>query len=261
MTLEKPLRPKSIIEFKLGRKRYHFSPRPLATLAAVVVFPLLLLLGFWQLHRADIKREILATYQTNSHAAPAGTLTTLTEPLPLQFQRISVKGHFVNSQQILLDNRFNEHKAGYEVLTPFKLTNSNAYLLVNRGWIQRGRNRTIMPIFETPDDKEIVTLSGYVNYPKQRNLLLGPNLEAPKQGLSIAQNIQLDQISDTLQHPVYPLILLLDEESEHGFSRHWNPVTMTPDIHMGYAVQWFALAASLLIIYIVVNLKSEKLRD
>jgi surfeit locus 1 family protein len=261
MTVENSVNPKSIIEFKLGSKHYHFSPRPLATLATVIVFPLLLVLGFWQLHRADIKREVLELYQTNSAHPPAITYTKITEPFPKQFQRVSVRGHFIPSQQILLDNRFHEHQVGYQVITPFKLEESNTYLFINRGWIPRSRSRTIIPTFETPPEKQIITLSGYASYPKESNFLVGPNLETPKPGTAIVQSVQIDQLSEIVQHPAYPFILLLDEQQNHGFTRSWTPVTMGPDTHLGYAVQWFALAASLVIIYVAVNLRSEKARD
>ena len=261
MTVEKSANPKSIIEFKFGRKHYAFSPRPLATLATVIALPLLLMLGFWQLHRADVKREILALYHTNSAALPTMVYSTINEPLPAPFQHIAVRGHFAPDQQILLDNRFNEHQVGYQVITPFKLEDSNTYLLINRGWTPRHRNRAVMPTFETPDQKEIVTLSGYVSYPSQHNFVLGQNVEPLKNGLNVAQNLELAEMSEVVQHPVYPFVLLLDEKENYGFTREWNPVTMSPDIHMGYAVQWFALAASLLIIYLVVNLKARELHD
>lgn len=258
MTIENQANAKSILEVRLGSRIYRFSPRPLATLATVMLLPFLLALGFWQLHRAEIKQQILTQFQTNSTIVPLVTHTTLNEPYPEQFQRISVKGHFVPEMQIFLDNRFNAHRIGYEVITPFKLHASDIYLLVNRGWIPRERNRSNVPHIETPSAKKTITLSGYVSYPSSRSLLLGPNVEAVKSGSTIVQTLQIDSLSDLLQHSLYPFALLLNEEQPYGFTRDWAPVTMSPDMHHGYAVQWFSLAISLLIIYIAVNLKSEK---
>lgn len=258
MTIENQVNAKSIFEVKLGKKIYRFSPRPLATLATVMLFPLLLLLGFWQLHRAEIKQQILTQFQTNSSITPLVTHTTLNQPYPEQFQRITIRGHFVPEMQIFLDNRFNAHRIGYEVITPFKLQESNVYLLINRGWIPRERNRNITPHIDTPSEKKAITLSGYVSYPSSRSLLLGPNVETIKPEAAIVQTLQINSLSDLLQHPLYPFVLLLNEEQSYGFTREWAPTTMSPDMHQGYAVQWFSLAISLLIIYIAVNLKSEK---
>jgi len=261
MTIEQQTEAKNLFDLSLGNRRYYFSPRPLASLATLVVLPLLLLLGFWQLHRADVKREILAQYETNSAVVPVVAHSKFIEPYPKQYQHISIRGNFVPAQQILLDNRFNAHRAGFDVLTPFKLENSDTYILVNRGWVPRHRSRNLVPSIDTPKEKQIITLSGYLNYPGQHTLLLGQNIENSKAGVTIVQILQLDEIGELLQRPLYPFVLLLEEKQPYGFVREWTPVVMGPDMHTGYAVQWFALAISLLIIYIVVNLKSEKLND
>ena len=53
-----------------------------------------------------------------------------------------------------------------------------------------------------------------------------------------------------------PLMLLLDPDDAHGFVRDWQAVYgVTPDKHRAYALQWFTLAAVLLLIYIGVNSK------
>ena len=50
------------------------------------------------------------------------------------------------------------------------------------------------------------------------------------------------------------MVLLLDKDQPGGFVREWNPVVVGPERHVGYAVQWFALAAALVILYVWVNL-------
>ena len=48
-------------------------------------------------------------------------------------------------------------------------------------------------------------------------------------------------------------VMLLDDEAADGYARGWRPVEFGPERHLGYAVQWFALALTLVIIWIVVN--------
>lgn len=261
MTVEKALQNKSIIEFRLGRKRYHFSPRPLATLATALLLPFLIMLGFWQLHRAETKRDIISLYRANSAAIPTEVKTTFASGLPKPFEKLMVRGHFLKDTQILLDNRFHEHQVGYEVMTPFKLNNSDTLLLINRGWIPRNQRRSIFPVIETPADEQTLTLMGLASYPSARHFLLGTNNEHPREDLHIIQHIDIEELRSMLAKPLYPFVLLLDEQQDVGFVRNWNPINMTPDVHQGYAVQWFALAASLLIMYLFVNLKSEQLHD
>ena len=53
-----------------------------------------------------------------------------------------------------------------------------------------------------------------------------------------------------------PLLLLADDQPD-GYLRDWRPAATGVDRNMGYALQWFAMAATLLVIYVVVNLKKE----
>jgi surfeit locus 1 family protein len=51
-------------------------------------------------------------------------------------------------------------------------------------------------------------------------------------------------------------IVLLDAEAADGFERLWQiELGFGPERHMGYAVQWFGMALTVFIIFIVVNLK------
>ena len=48
-------------------------------------------------------------------------------------------------------------------------------------------------------------------------------------------------------------LLLLDENAAGGFPRDWHSLGLPPSRHYGYAVQWFALAAALTVIFIGMN--------
>lgn len=54
---------------------------------------------------------------------------------------------------------------------------------------------------------------------------------------------------------VHPQLLLLDAHSPDGFLREWRPPGFGPERHVGYAVQWFALAATTVIILLLLNLR------
>ena len=49
------------------------------------------------------------------------------------------------------------------------------------------------------------------------------------------------------------LLLLLEPGQPDGYERDWQPMVFGPERNVGYAVQWFGLAAALTIIYLVVN--------
>ena len=50
------------------------------------------------------------------------------------------------------------------------------------------------------------------------------------------------------------MIVRLDPGAPHGYRRAWQVVPFGPERHLGYAVQWFAMASALLAIYLSVNL-------
>ena len=50
----------------------------------------------------------------------------------------------------------------------------------------------------------------------------------------------------------------LSTDESSGFVREWAIVSMPPVRHVGYAVQWFAMALAILILFIALNVKKIK---
>jgi surfeit locus 1 family protein len=64
------------------------------------------------------------------------------------------------------------------------------------------------------------------------------------------------RIQAQLGGSLLPFVLRLSPASEQGYTREWQLRTgLTPERHLGYAVQWFALAAALLTLCIWVAVK------
>ncbi len=56
--------------------------------------------------------------------------------------------------------------------------------------------------------------------------------------------------------PLLPFVLRLSPHSEHGYVREWQTRTgLSPERHVGYAVQWFALAVALVVLCIWVAVR------
>lgn len=156
--------------------------------------------------------------------------------------------------QLLLDNRTYEGYAGYHVLTPLHLDESDKTVLVNRGWVPVGNSRAILP--ELPGTTGEVLVDATIKLPPEKLFRLGAMDEVNEGWPEVVQQIEMNELEERLGYPLEPLILLLDKDDEFGFIRDWKPVYgVTPDKHRAYAVQWFTLATVLLMIYIGVNLK------
>ena len=107
----------------------------------VCMLAILIRLGFWQLSRAEEKRELLAnqTAMMRKELQPIAEL--LAENNDLRYRRVIAEGHYDVQHQVLLDNQIHNGKVGYFVLTPFILADEDKTILVNRGWLLMNKDR------------------------------------------------------------------------------------------------------------------------
>ena len=228
-----------------------FFPRPLPTLATIVLLPVLISLGFWQLDRAEQKREILRQFEQQQDRA----ILDLNEGVPEReyypYQRVAVTGKYDAKQQFLLDNKVYQGRAGYQVITPLLLPHKEQAILVNRGWIPQSASRMQLPSIPTPT--ETISITG------QMKLDMGTTLQLGESGIRsdtwprIIQWLEIEQMENKLGYKILPFIVLQDPNSEAGFVRDWYIKKISPEKNISYAVQWFALALALVIIFLVVN--------
>ncbi len=235
-----------------------FSPGRWPTLITLVVFGILVSLGFWQLDRAEQKRALLAEYHAGSATALLKLDAGLRSVKGLSYQAASVSGRYDAAHQFLLDNRTHNGAVGYEVLTPLKLDNANVGVLVNRGWIPLPGTRDRLPSLPVSDAARTVT--GRIKDVGQAGFSLGE--EVAREGWPYrVLHVDLRRLSHELGYRLLPLELLLDPSQPDGYIREWHPLSFGPERNVGYAVQWFALATTLMIIYLAVNIKKREKYD
>jgi surfeit locus 1 family protein len=219
-----------------------------ATVAVALALPLLCVLGIWQIHRGHEKEQLLAQ-AASAGAMPALELNALSDTDRVAEGRpVRVRGEFLSSRQGLLDNQVRDGRVGYDVLTPLQLSGGGAVVLVDRGWLERGARRADVPRWQTPDGE--VSVTGYLRAPTDVPLVDGRVAETLG-GFWVVSEIDPQRLGEYLGMTLQPRILRLNPASEHGFRRDWPVVTMSPQRHYGYAVQWFGLAAALLVLYVV----------
>jgi surfeit locus 1 family protein len=228
-----------------------FSPGRWPTVVTLILFGILVSLGFWQLDRAEQKRVLLGQYGGGQNQTVLQLEADLKSAAGLNYQNAVVVGHYDGGHQFLLDNRTHAGQAGYQVLTPFTIRDSEVAVLVNRGWIPLGKSRDRLPDVTVHEDRQ--RISGRLKIPPRKVFMLGE--EEPRQGWPWRiQRIRIEPLSAELGQPLLPVVLLLDAEQPDGYVRQWRPLAgFGPERNIGYAVQWFGLAAALLIIYLAVN--------
>ena len=238
---------------------YVFSPRPIPTLLTLVLLPILISLGFWQLDRAAQKRQLLQQFQ-QQQTRPVLNLNKSSELTGFySYQRVEVTGRFDTEHQFLLDNRVHQGRAGYQVITPLIMTGSNQAVLVNRGWLPQMGSREVLPAIPTPAER--LTLEGQLKLDASDSFRLGESGFQSGAWPRVIQWLEMEKLEKSLGYKVQDFVILQTPESPAGFLRDWYIKKIVPEKSTSYAVQWFALALALVIIYLVVNThKVEEVR-
>lgn len=228
-----------------------FTPSRRMSLLTLLFIVLFMRLGFWQLERADEKKQLLMAQNEFAKSKPIGW--QISSGLPAQYQQLTVQGHFL-PDVFLLDNQHYQHQFGYDVLSPFVLADGRV-ILVDRGWVTGDMKRQTLPVIDVP--RGFIRVSGSAYYPSDKNWLLGQAFEKKADGLVVMELIDTKLASKFLHKLVYPFIMRLSQESAHGFVREWAIVSMPPERHYGYALQWFAIVLVIFILFIALNLKKK----
>lgn len=221
-----------------------FNIHPLPIVAFLLALPALIALGFWQLDRAEEKRSVQAKYDARMNDQPISMGSDLSKPEDLQFRRVSIAGSYDQSHTVFLDNRVHKGVAGYYVITPLRLNRSETRVLVNRGWVPLGIDRSKLPDVRPPIDLQQIL--GVATVPHAKVFRLAPAEPIGKQWQPVWQHMNMKRFTEAVSYPVQPVVVLLDPESPSGgFVRDWKRLDTGVKIHQGYAFQWFSLAAAL----------------
>jgi len=194
----------------------------------------------WQYHRGVDRHARNAVIQDRIAQSPIELKSVSGALVNYEWQTVSVEGVFDNGKQILLRNRYNDGKYGYEVLTLFKST-ANKSFWVDRGWVQAGATATTPPVVtEVPTSQ--VSITGRLRL--DSSLPRGSFFALPGKGEGLVSELNAQSQLNTEK---FYIDLLSGSEP-----------SLTPDVtaqlpelsdgpHMAYALQWIFFAG--LVIY------------
>ncbi|MES2512183.1 MAG: SURF1 family protein [Pseudomonadota bacterium] len=223
------------------------SPRFwVVTIAAVLVAALTFSLGQWQLRRAAQKEALQTAIASQSgHAlADAVALLAVTPPEDAIHRPATLRGSWQAAHTVFLDNRPMSGKTGFIVVTPLALEGTSKVILVQRGWVQRDfTDRNRLPDVPTPAG--VVTVPGRIAPPPSK-LYEFKGVEAGR----IRQNMDLQAFAAESGLPLMGVSLLQTGASSEGLLRDWAPPNLGIEKHYGYAFQWFALCALVVMLYL-----------
>lgn len=227
---------------------YSFNPGWTVSLGFLCIFTLFVGLGFWQLQRAEEKTTLMETRRQRALEPPILLDGRVPYSDDLRYRSVIVEGTYDSAHQFLLDNQIHEQKAGFHVLTPLQLRGGDAVLLINRGWIPAGPDRSRLPGVAL--DAATVRAAGTVDrFPGVGWRLAGAEIPSPGWP-ALVQVLAPEPLGKRLGHAVLPYQVLLDPAEPDGYARAWKENRLTPEKNRGYALQWFLFAATALALYL-----------
>lgn len=213
-------------------------------------------LGLWQWHRGLAREALDAQYASAVTQQALALSVDSAVPAGADAVSATARGHYDASRQLLLDNQVHDRMPGYQVLTPFVL-DDGGIVLVNRGWLPQNPDRRVLPALAISD--ATTTVNGLWRSLPQPALRLSiencPSVGVPWPrivGYPTADDLRCLYGASTAGG-----VLLLDPAEPDGYLREWTQGDrrFPPQRHYGYAAQWFAFAATLLAIFLKLNLK------
>lgn len=226
--------------------RLRILHRPWFLLLCLGFFVIFCILGTWQIHRYHYKKSLLALYQSRMAELPLPFSAAIKKAgSDLQFQPVSLDGNYMNALTVWVQGQY-QGQPGFEVLTPFRLINDKKLLLVDRGWIAKTTEHGLPKIALVSGRQRI---AGYIKLNEYR-FILGPNILSQRVLPMVVQRIDVNELSRVMHHAFYPFVLRLNPKESNGFVRDWNVVTVVPERHLAYALQWFGLAIVIFVGYL-----------
>lgn len=232
--------------------RFTFRFRLIPFVAAAIAVAIGLSLGQWQTRRAAEKIAIEQKIQERQAAPALQLIDTTPNPDDIEFRHLSVKGEFLRDWPIYLDNRPHDGVAGFYLLMPFKVADSQLHILVARGWIPRNvADRTKMPAIVTPGGQ--LQIEGVVRRDIGHVMQLG-EVDAPRPH-AIVQNLDVAGFAAASGLQMSPMVLEQLTDTGDGLVRDWPVPSTGVDKHRGYAFQWYGLAAMAFIFFVVTGIR------
>ena len=176
-------------------------------------------------------------------------------------RRLVVEGAFLADQAIWLDNRpqpgapaskAGSGQSGFYVLTPFQVAGfDNTVIWVQRGWAPRNReDRLALPPINTPGGT--LQIEGIGIAQPDRVFELGDGGVGGSGPVRIQQNLDLTKESERHRWQQIPFVLKQMSDSEKdGLMRNWTAAASGVERHYAYAFQWFALALSAFLFWLI----------
>jgi surfeit locus 1 family protein len=204
------------------------------------------------LQRHAWKSELIAKARAVAGAAPVPLPAELAEPAALEFRGVRVSGAYLPVRAVALGLISRDGRAGSRLLLPFRLEDGRT-LLVDRGFVPEDRLREALA---APSPEGPRVLVGVLRTARAGTWATpAPDPRVPRWYAP-----DTEAIGRHLGLALEPFLLVLQErEADAPAFLQPTPVAVDlPNPHLGYAVTWYGLAASLLAFYILLGFRRNE---
>ena len=223
----------------------------LLTLGAVIGVAVTFSLGVWQWGRAHEKLALQAQQQARQALPALGqdTLRIVPRAPDLLHRTVNLRGQWLATHTVYLDNRQMQARVGFYVITPLRLSpgqvgEPDAVVLVQRGWVPRSfTDRQQLPAITTPAGE--VTVVGRIA-PAPSKLYAFDGADTGP----IRQNLDLPAFRAETGLPLLEGSVQQTGASSEGLLRDWPVPANSADKNYGYAFQWWALCGVIFLLYV-----------
>ncbi|MFP3990411.1 SURF1 family protein [Streptomyces sp. E11-3] len=234
----------------------------LLALLALVLIPVMVELGFWQLHRHQHRVAQNGLIAENLEAAPVH-VTELTSPghtVPRSdyWRRVTATGTYDTEQEVVVRRRTNsDDRVGFHVLTPLVLDDGRV-LLVNRGWVPTAADQQAFPDVPAPEKGE-VTVTGRLMADQTTDASGIRDLKGlpPRQTMLISSEQQAKTLGKEVLGGYVELVEPRPKDGGPELIGAPDKGSIGP--HMAYAVQWWLFAAAVPVGWVI--LVRRELKD
>ncbi|MEO5617842.1 MAG: SURF1 family protein [Candidatus Eisenbacteria bacterium] len=200
-------------------------------------------LGFWQLSRLAEKRALNATLRAALAAPPVLAWPGASTLEELRKRQVELRGRFDSRYQVLLRGRPRDGEPGVIVVTPFLLGSESTAVMVERGWLAAEDAATV-PAEQIPEDSSLTVVGLAEDFPSGAPIPPLREMGTPMRNVWSAPRLVLDSLRARIPFRIAPYFV----RALPGHGAPASPTREVPrlhdeSVHMGYALQWFAIAA------------------
>lgn len=215
------------------------------TVFCVPLFLALVALGAWQIQRLHWKLGLIAEMNSHLHLPPIAIDDALAlSAKDVQYRHVALDGRFQNAKEAFVYTTDTGGNPVYHVITPFRLDDGRV-LLVDRGLIplrlidpksrmagELAGEHHIVGVWRTPDSPGLFTPLPDL----KRRIWYARDLAGITAAVGVKSAAPVIVEADATRNP-------------GGWPRGGQTIVALRNDHLQYAITWFLLAASLIVVY------------